>query len=84
LIPVATMVCTLKNIMANYIKKDIKIAKHYFILRIYPALEGIEGICWEIFPSNYSASLYAFSNKQRIKNIIEKKYLFEPKKDKTL
>jgi hypothetical protein len=50
--------------MANYIKKDIKIAKHYFILRIYPALEGIEGICWEIFPSNYSASLYAFSNKQ--------------------
>ena len=36
--------------MANYIEKDIKIAKHYFILKIYPALEGTEDICWEIFP----------------------------------
>mgnify|MGYP001240053102 CR=1 FL=1 len=68
--------------MANYIEKDIKIAKHYFILKIYPALEGTEDICWEIFPSNYSASLYAFSNKQRIKNIIEKRYIYEPKKTK--
>ena len=55
--------------------KDIKIKKHKFKLEIYPAL-----ISWEIFPYDYDAALYAFSNKQKIKNFIEKKHIYEPKR----
>ena len=62
------------------IVKDIKIAKHKFLLEIYLALEGHKDICWEIFPQNYSGALYAFENKQKIENIVEKKHLYEPKK----
>ena len=62
------------------IVKDIKIAKHKFLLEIYLALEGHRDICWEIFPCNHQASLYAFENKQKIENIVEKKHLYEPKK----
>ena len=57
--------------------KHIMIAKHKFRLEIYLALEGHKDISWEIFPYNHDASLYAFSNKQRLENIIEKKYLYE-------
>jgi len=62
------------------------IAKHKFILEIYLALEGrrdllaLEGrrdLTWEIFPYNHDASLYAFSNKKRIENIVEKKYIYD-------
>ena len=49
------------------ITKDIKIKKHKFKLEIYPAL-----ITWEIFPYDYDAALYAFSNKQKIKSFVEK------------
>ncbi len=59
------------------IVKHIMIAKHKFILEIYLALEGHRDISWEIFPYNNDASLYAFSNKQRLENIVEKKYLYE-------
>jgi len=57
--------------------KHIMIAKHKFILEIYLALEGHKDISWEIFPYDCDASLYAFSNKQRLENIVEKKYLYE-------
>jgi len=53
------------------------IAKHKFRLEIYLALEGHKDISWEIFPYNHDASLYAFSNKQRLQNIVEKKHLYE-------
>ena len=53
------------------------IAKHKFILEIYLALEGHKDVSWEIFPYNNNASLYAFSNKKRLENIIEKKHLYD-------
>ena len=62
------------------IVKDIKVAKHKFLLEIYLALEGHKDICWEIFSQNYKGSLFAFSNKERLEKLIEKKYLYEPKK----
>jgi len=62
------------------VNKRIVIGKHKFKLEIYLALEGINDIAWEIFPENYEASLYAFSNKERIEKIIRKKYLYEDTK----
>ena len=60
------------------IKKQIKVDNVRFTLEIYPAREGcsgIEGPFWEIFPEDYHAALYAFSNKQKLNELIEKKYL---------
>ena len=57
--------------------KHIMIAKHKFTLEIYLALEGGKDLTWEIFPYNHDASLYAFSNKKRIENIVEKKYIYD-------
>ena len=60
------------------IKKQIKIDNVRFTLEIYPAREGCsgtEGPFWEIFPEDYHAALYAFSNKQKLNELIEKKYL---------
>ena len=54
------------------ITKQIKVGKHKFKIEIYPSL-----VDWEIFPYDYEAALYAFSNKQRLENIVEKKYLYE-------
>lgn len=62
-----------------YVKKEIKISKHKFLLEIYYALEGHKDLCWEVFPYNHQASLYAFENKQKIENIVEKKHLYESK-----
>ncbi len=59
------------------IKKIITIAKNKFYLEIYM---GLENISWEIFPFNYAAALYAFSNKDRVNKVVEKKYLYESKK----
>jgi len=56
----------------NYNKKDIKIGKYEFRLEIYPSI-----VCWEIFPKNYQACLYAFSNKEKIDKIVESKYVLE-------
>ena len=53
------------------VRKIIIIAKNKFYLEIYT---GLEELAWEIFPFNYSASLYAFSNKDRVNKLIEKKY----------
>jgi len=56
----------------NYNKKDIRIGKHEFRLEIYPSI-----VSWEIFPKNYQACLYAFSNKRKIDKIVESKYVLE-------
>ena len=60
------------------IRKQIEVEKVKFTLEIYPAREGCsgtEGPYYEIFPENYHAALYAFSNKQKLNELIEKKYL---------
>jgi len=60
------------------IKKTIKIAKNKFNLEIYLGLNNKIG--WEIFPHDYSAALFAFSNKDRLNKIVENKYIYEVKK----
>ena len=60
------------------IKKHITVDKVNFTLEIYPAREGCsgtEGPFWEIFPEDYHAALFAFSNKDKLNNLIEKKFL---------
>ena len=60
----------------NYKRKDITIKKKYkFSLEIYPSI-----VAWEIFPHDYQSSLYAFSNKDKLNKLIEKKHIYEPKK----
>jgi hypothetical protein len=64
--------------MAKAIKKEIKISKHKFYLEIYPEREGCngkEGPFYEIFPEDYHAALYAFSNKEELNKKIQEKYL---------
>jgi hypothetical protein len=68
--------------MKSYFTRDIKISRYNFRLEIYMGLEGHREMTWEIFPSNYKACLYAFSNKKKIENIINEKYIFEPVKGK--
>ena len=58
--------------------KKISIDKVKFTLEIYPAREGCsgtEGPYWEIFPDDYHAALFAFSNKDKINKLIEKKFI---------
>ena len=62
------------------ISRKIKIGDHKFDLEIYPNLEGHQDITWEIFPTTHAGSLYAFSNKNKINKIVEKKHIYEPKK----
>ena len=57
------------------ITKKIKVNKHKFRIEIYPAL-----LDWEIFPHDYNAALYAFSNKEKLNKKIKDKYIYEPKK----
>ena len=54
--------------------KEIEIDKHKFKIEIYPTL-----VSWEIFPYDYHAALYAFSNKEKLNKIIEE-HVYEPKK----
>ena len=64
--------------MTNTVKKEIKVGGNKFTLEIYPAREGcngVEGPYFEIFAHDYNASLYAFSNKDKINKIIKDKYL---------
>lgn len=65
----------MKSRNKSVIKKIIKISKHKFNLEIYPRL-----VDWEIFPHNYEAALYAFSNKDKLNKIIKEKHVYEPKK----
>ena len=62
------------------ITRNIKVKKFKFILEIYPNLEGQQDITWEIFPHDYNAALYAFSNKKALNKIIKSKHIYEPKK----
>ena len=60
------------------IKKQITVSKNKINLEIYPAREGnygTEGPYWEIFPHDYHAALYAFSNKDKLNKMIEKKFI---------
>ena len=57
------------------IRKKIKVNKYKFTIEIYPAL-----VDWEIFPHDYNAALYAFSNKDKLNKIIKEKHVYEPKK----
>ena len=59
------------------ISKEIEVEKHKFKLEIYPNLEGLKEITWEIFPHDYQSSLYAFSNKDNLNKFIETNYIFE-------
>jgi hypothetical protein len=60
------------------IVKTISINKKYkFELEIYLALE--DKLSWEIFPHDYNAALYAFSNKDKLNKTIESKHIYEPK-----
>ena len=62
---------------ASKIKKTISINKKYkFDLEIYL---GLEDLSWEIFPHDYNAALYAFSNKEKLNKTIESKHIYEPK-----
>ena len=62
------------------VEKDVVVGKHEFRLEIYLALEGHKDITWEIFPKDHSAALYAFSNKNKLEKLIEKKYIYEDTK----
>ena len=56
----------------SVIKKTIEIDKHIFELEIYPRI-----VSWEIFPKTYDAALYAFSNKDKLNKLVEKKYILQ-------
>ncbi len=66
--------------MADKIKKELKVKEHTFQLEIYPRLNGEEDITWEIFPNDYHAALYAFSNKEKLNKLIKEKHIYEPRK----
>ena len=57
------------------ITKEVKVSKHKYRIEISPAL-----VDWEIFPHDYDAALYAFSNKEKLNKIIKDKYIYESKK----
>ena len=57
------------------IMKEVTINKHNYRIEICPAL-----VDWEIFPHDYNAALYAFSNKEKLNKIIKDKYIYESKK----
>jgi hypothetical protein len=56
----------------NFKAKTITVNKHKFRLEIYGRL-----VDWEIFPHNYDAALYAFSNKNKLNKLVEKRYVHE-------
>ena len=59
----------------SMIKKTITVEDRYiFDLEIYPRL-----ISWEIYPKDYHAALYAFSNKDKLNKLIEDEHVFEKK-----
>ena len=61
----------------NYTRKNITI-KNKFHLEIYLGLEG-DDVSWEIYPEDYHAALYAFSNKDKLNKLIRDKHIEEPK-----
>ena len=67
--------------MTNTVKKEIEVEGNKFHLEIYPQREGtnINEFTFEIFPYDYNAALYAFSNKKSLNNHIKKNYIAEKK-----
>ena len=59
----------------SVIKKTIEVNKHIFELEIYPRI-----VSWEVFPKNYDAALYAFSNKDTLNKTIETNHIYEKRK----
>ena len=59
----------------DIIKKTIEVNKHMFELEIYPRI-----VSWEVFPRNYDAALYAFSNKATLNKTIETNHIYEKRK----
>ena len=57
------------------ITKKITVNKHKFTIEMQPAL-----VDWEIFPHDYNAALYTFSNKDKLNKIIKEKHVYESKK----
>ena len=60
------------------IKKQIKVDGVGFTLEIYPEREGnskTEGPFWEIFPEDYHAELFSFSNKDKLNKLIKQKFI---------
>ena len=72
---VSFVLLNMKSRNKSVIKKIIKISKHKFNLEIYPRL-----VDWEIFPHNYEAALYAFSNKDKLNKQIEANHIYEQRK----
>jgi len=66
------MLFNMKSRNKSVIKKIVKIKKHKFNLEIYPAL-----VDWEIFPHNYDAALYAFSNKDKLNKQVETNHVYQ-------
>ena len=69
----------------NIIKKNIKVDGVEFDLEIYLRLEtsgysNRQDLCDEIFPKDYNAALYAFSNKDKLNKLIKDKYIYEKRK----
>ena len=62
----------MKSRNKSVIKKIIKISKHKFNLEIYPRL-----VDWEIFPHDYEAALYAFSNKNKLNKQVETNHVYQ-------
>ena len=59
----------------SVVRKTITVDdKYIFDLEIYPRL-----VSWEIYPKDYHAALYAFSNKDKLNKLIEDKHVFEGK-----
>ena len=69
---VSFVLFNMKSRNKSVIKKIIKISKHKFNLEIYPRL-----VDWEIFPHNYDAALYAFSNKEKLNKKIEVNHVYQ-------
>ena len=69
---VSFVLLNMKNKKGSVIKKTIKINKHKFDLEIYPRL-----VDWEIFPHNYDAALYAFSNKDKLNKQVEINHVYQ-------
>ena len=63
------------------VKRNIVIDKKYkFQLEIYLGLDCHDDITWEIFPEDHDAALYAFSNKDKLNQIIKQKHIYEDTK----
>ena len=68
--------------MTSKVKKEIVVEGNKFRLEVYLHLEGTneDEFPFEIFPCDYNAALYAFSNKEKLNRLIKEKHIYEPKK----